>query len=94
MRLNLLVFAVIGLLAGGTARLFYPGRQPWRVLSTVLISMVGSLLGGMLSWTVWPEIDNQFTSGALLVSVVGAATLLIVWSGVVYARRASGAGRG
>lgn len=86
---NLLVFALIGLLAGGAARLFYPGRQPWKVLATVLLGMVGSLLGGLLSWSIWSEVDGQFSSGALLLSVVGAATVLVVWPGVVYARRVS-----
>jgi uncharacterized membrane protein YeaQ/YmgE (transglycosylase-associated protein family) len=84
---NLVVFALIGLFAGGAARLFYPGRQAGRILGTMVLGMVGSLLGGMLSWAFWPEVDNQFSSGALLMSIVGAVVVLVLWASVSYARR-------
>lgn len=90
MRWNLLVFAVIGLLAGAAVRLFYPGRQPLRILGTLALGVVGSVLGGMLSWSLWPEVDGQFSTGALLLSLIGAAFVLIVWAGLAYARRVSG----
>jgi uncharacterized membrane protein YeaQ/YmgE (transglycosylase-associated protein family) len=86
---NLVVFAVIGLLAGAAARLFYPGRQPARILGTLVLGMVGSLLGGLLSWAYWPEVDGQFQAGALLVSILGAVLLLGFWAGVAYARSVS-----
>lgn len=60
---NLIVFAVIGLFVGGAARLFYPGRQPMKILGTLVLSMACALLGGLLSWSFWPEVDNQFSAG-------------------------------
>lgn len=84
---NLVVFALIGIFAGGAARLFYPGRQALRILGTMLLGMVGSLLGGMLSWVYWPEVDGQFSSGALLLSILGAVFVLVFWASVSYARR-------
>ncbi len=83
---NLLVFALIGLFAGAAARLFYPNRQLTRILGTIVLGMVGSLLGGLLSWAFWPEVDGQFSSAALLMSVVGAAVVLVLWPSVAYAR--------
>src|SRR5947208_2012916 len=65
---DLVVFAVIGLFAGAAARLWYPGRQPMRVMGTMLLGMVGSLLGGLLSWTLWRAAEDQLYSGALLMS--------------------------
>jgi uncharacterized membrane protein YeaQ/YmgE (transglycosylase-associated protein family) len=87
---NLLVFAVIGLFSGAAVRLFYPGRQPLRILGTLALGIVGALLGGMLSWFLWSEVDGQFASGALLMSLTGAATVLVIAAGVSYARRVSG----
>jgi len=88
--LNLLVFAVIGLLAGAAARLLYPGRRPLRVLGTMLIGMGGALGGGILSWIYWPFEDGQFQSGNLIVSFLGAMVVLAFSAGVVYVRSLNG----
>ena len=63
--LNLLVFAVIGLLVGSAARLFYPGRQALHIFGTLLLGMIGAVVGGMFSWNYWPASENQFDAGNL-----------------------------
>jgi uncharacterized membrane protein YeaQ/YmgE (transglycosylase-associated protein family) len=40
---------VIGLVAGLLARAFTPGRQPMGLFMTMLLGMIGSLIGGVLS---------------------------------------------
>lgn len=87
---NIIVFAVIGLLAGGAARLLYPRRQPWRVLGTLTLGAAGSIIGGVISWAAWPEVDNQFQSGNLVVSAVGALLALAFGAALSYARGISG----
>ena len=87
---NRVVFAVIGLLAGAAARVFYPGRQPTRILGTVVLGMAGSLLGGLLSWAFWPAVEGQFSSAALLMSGLGAVVVIALWAGVAYGRSISG----
>jgi uncharacterized membrane protein YeaQ/YmgE (transglycosylase-associated protein family) len=83
---DLFVFAVLGLLAGATARLWYPRREPVRVAGTMLLGMTGALLGGLLSWAVWPAVDGRLFFGALLMSLLGAGLALAVWPLVSYAR--------
>jgi uncharacterized membrane protein YeaQ/YmgE (transglycosylase-associated protein family) len=85
----LLVFALIGLLPGTAARMFYPGRQTTRIMGTLVLGMVGALAGGMFSWIYWPAVDRQFQSGNLLMSVLGAMTVIVSWAGVAYARSIS-----
>jgi uncharacterized membrane protein YeaQ/YmgE (transglycosylase-associated protein family) len=87
---NLVVFALIGLFVGGAARLFYPGRQPWRILGTLVLGVAGSLLGGLLSWTIWPAVESDIHTGALLISFLGAVLGLVLWAGVAYARSIGG----
>ncbi|HEV3255450.1 MAG TPA: hypothetical protein VG013_01095 [Gemmataceae bacterium] len=87
---NFVVFALIGLLAGGAARLFYPGRQPVKILATMVLGMAGALLGGLLSWAIWPPVQAEFSSGALLMSILGAVLALVLWAGVAYGRSISG----
>jgi uncharacterized membrane protein YeaQ/YmgE (transglycosylase-associated protein family) len=83
---NCVVFALIGVLAGGAARVFYPGREPIKILATMLLGMVGSLLGGLLSWVYWPAVEDHFASGALLLSLLGAMVAIGLWAGVAHAR--------
>jgi len=87
---NLVVFALIGLFAGGAARLFYPGRQPMRILGTLALGTAGAMLGGLLSWAMWPAVEGDIHTGALLMSLLGAAVLLVSWAVWAYARAISG----
>lgn len=87
---NVLVFAVVGFLGGTAARLLYPRRQPWQILETLGLGVVGGLAGGMISWAYWPEVDGQFHSGNLVVSIVGAFIVIVFWAGVSYARSLGG----
>jgi uncharacterized membrane protein YeaQ/YmgE (transglycosylase-associated protein family) len=86
----LLVFAVIGLLAGAAARVLYPGRRPSRILGTMAIGMFGALGGGMISWSWWPPVSGEFHSGNLVMSIVGAMMVIVIWAGVVYKRSLTG----
>ncbi len=90
---DLIVFAVIGLLTGAAARLCYPGREAWQALVTMLVSTVGAVLAGMISWAVWPAEDGQLYPGALLTALLGALLALGVWAGVSYYRRISAPSR-
>ncbi len=86
---DLLVFAVIGLLTGAAARLWYPGREPMQVLGTMLVGMVGAVLAGIISWAGWTAEDGQLYPGALLTSLAGAVFTLGVRALVTYGRRIS-----
>jgi uncharacterized membrane protein YeaQ/YmgE (transglycosylase-associated protein family) len=87
---NLLVFVVIGLLAGTAARMFYPRRQPVQVLGTLMLGIVGALAGGLISWTYWPPVEGQFQSGNLILSILGALIVIVFGAAVAYARSRSG----
>jgi uncharacterized membrane protein YeaQ/YmgE (transglycosylase-associated protein family) len=83
---NLLVFAVIGLLVGASARLFYPGRQATHILGSMLVGTIGGAIGGAISWTWWPIVDGEFHTGNLIASVLGAITVIVAAAGIVYQR--------
>ena len=84
---DLIVFAVIGLLAGAAARLLYPGREPMKIIGTMLLGLGGSMIGGLISWTMWPAVNGQLSFGAFLTSLLGAVFVLAVWAIVIFARR-------
>jgi uncharacterized membrane protein YeaQ/YmgE (transglycosylase-associated protein family) len=72
---------IIGLIAGALARLFMPGRQPMGIFVTMLLGMVGSLLGGFLWALIFGQdpTDPGFRPSGLIMSTVGAMIALAIY---------------
>ena len=70
---------IIGLIAGALARLIMPGRDPMGIIATILLGIVGSILGGLVSWGIWgaDTPDSGFRPAGLLLSILGA--ILVLW---------------
>jgi uncharacterized membrane protein YeaQ/YmgE (transglycosylase-associated protein family) len=83
---NLVVFALIGLFSGGAARLFYSNRATMNILGTLLLGTVGGVLGGLISWLIWPVVSADIHSWTLLLSFVGALLVLVLWPALISAR--------
>src|SRR5690349_4939622 len=83
---NFLVFAVIGLLTGAAARLLYPDRRAVPILNTMVVGMLGALIGGMISWRWWSDVAGEFHTGNLILSFLGATTVIVLWAGIAYTR--------
>ena len=70
---------IIGLIAGALARLIMPGRDPMGIILSIVLGIVGSILGGLVSWAIWgtdtPE--SGFRPAGLLLSIIGA--ILVLW---------------
>lgn len=78
---------IIGLIAGGLARLMVPGRQPMGLLMTMALGLVGSFVGGFISWAILGEnpADPGIHAGGLIMSTLGAVITLIIY--VNYAQK-------
>jgi uncharacterized membrane protein YeaQ/YmgE (transglycosylase-associated protein family) len=83
---DLIVFAVIGLLAGAAARTCCASRETQKVLGTMLLGLVGSVCGGLLTWALWPSVDGYLSFAALLTSFLGGVLVLVVGAIVSFAR--------
>ena len=73
---------LIGLVAGGLARMLVPGRQSMGLIMTMVLGLVGSVIGGMISSIVFgfrPD-DATLHTGGLLMSTVGAVIALAVYA--------------
>ena len=46
--MDIIVWLVVGLIAGALARLLVPGRDPMGFLGTIVLGLIGSLIGGFL----------------------------------------------
>lgn len=79
--LSFIWFLIIGLIAGLLARLIMPGRDSMSLLMTMLLGIVGSILGGLISWAIWgaETAGTGFRPAGLLLSILGAIVVLFVW---------------
>jgi len=74
----LLSLFIIGIIAGFLARLIVPGRDPIGFWGTVLLGIVGSFVGGLLSSLIFEHVLLLRASG-LLGSVIGAVIALLIY---------------
>ena len=70
---------IVGLIAGALARLIMPGRDPMGIIATILLGIVGSVVGGLVSWAIWGNNNGRFQPAGLLLSILGAIIVLWIW---------------
>lgn len=74
--MGLIVWLIIGLVAGALARLLVPGRDPMGLLGTMALGLGGSLVGGFLGSMLRGE-GTAFTTAGLFGSILGAIVVLL-----------------
>ena len=70
---------IIGLIAGALARLIMPGRDPMGIIATIVLGIVGSILGGLVAMAVWRDSAEGFHPAGLLLSIIGAVIVLWIY---------------
>lgn len=70
---------VVGLIIGILARFFYPGTVAMGMVSSILLGLGGSLIGGLLPRLFSPGRASQpFSPAGLGGSVIGAMLLIFI----------------
>jgi uncharacterized membrane protein YeaQ/YmgE (transglycosylase-associated protein family) len=75
----LIAWLLVGLVAGAVARLVVPGRDPMGLLGTLVLGLIGSVVGGWLAVLLTDRTMGEFTAAGLLGSILGAIVALIVY---------------
>ena len=76
-----LSWIVLGFIAGVLAKAVTGQSRPG-CLGTIVVGIVGGLLGGVLFKAAGGEDVNDFSFYSLLVAFVGATILLFVWGAI------------
>jgi uncharacterized membrane protein YeaQ/YmgE (transglycosylase-associated protein family) len=85
--MGFLGFLLLGLIAGAIARAIMPGKQKGGWLVTLLIGIVGALLGGWLgSLLGLGSVNDFFSIGTWLLAIGGSLLVLLLW-GLVSRKR-------
>ena len=76
---------IVGLVAGLLARAIKPGNDPVGWIMTIVLGIVGAMLGGFIAGLIGINADGGFTG--LIFSVIGAIILLFIYEMIMNKRR-------
>ena len=74
---GLIVFLIMGLIAGFIARWIMPGGQPMSWVQTMVLGVIGSFVGGTIAALIFGG-GLQLSAAGLIGSIIGA--LIVLWA--------------
>lgn len=71
---------ILGLVAGAIGKLLMPGKDPGGIVATIVIGLIGSLVG----WFLFTKLlgigdDDKFDLGGLLSAIIGVVIVLFAY---------------
>ncbi len=80
MVMNLITWAVLGLIAGAIAKAIMPGNDPGGLIVTMIIGIIGAFIGGFLaSMLGLGGGATGFNLPSIITAVIGALVLLWIY---------------
>jgi len=80
--MGILAWIVLGLIAGALAKFIMPGRDPGGIIITLVLGIVGAVVGGFLSTLIGFGDISGFDIRSIVISVIGAIVLLAIYRAV------------
>ncbi len=82
--MDLIAWAILGIVAGAIAKAIYPGDQGGGILATMILGIVGAFIGGtlfsLLTTGTLALTSSGFGLSGLLVAIIGAMIAIFIWS--------------
>ncbi|NAZ17655.1 GlsB/YeaQ/YmgE family stress response membrane protein [Glutamicibacter soli] len=86
--MGFLGFILLGLIAGAIAKAIMPGKQGGGWIATLLLGVVGAILGGWLGSVIFNKgLEEFWDLSTWLLAIAGALVVLFIW-GLVTKRTA------
>ena len=77
--MGILTWIILGLVAGGLAKFIMPGKDPGGCIFTMILGIVGAMVGGWIGSLLGFGSVQQFDIKGLLIAVLGAVVLLLIY---------------
>lgn len=83
--MGILGWIVLGLVAGAIAKAIMPGKQGGGIILTLVLGVVGALVGGFLGSLVFDINPNEefWSLQTWLLAIGGALLVLVIWGLIV-----------
>lgn len=82
--MGFIAFLILGLIAGAIAKAILPGRQGGGWIATLLLGVVGAMLGGWLGSMLFGADMSEFWSlESWLLAIGGAIIVLLIYGLIV-----------
>ena len=86
--MGFLAFLLLGLIAGSIAKLILPGRQNGGWFATLILGVVGAMLGGWLGSVLFnAPLEEFFSIQTWLVAIGGSLIVLLIYEAFTAGRR-------
>ena len=87
--MGIIGWIVLGLLAGAIAKAIMPGNQGGGWLATLVLGVVGALLGGFIGSAVFNiGLEGFFNLQTWIIAILGSLLVLVIWGFITKNRRA------
>jgi uncharacterized membrane protein YeaQ/YmgE (transglycosylase-associated protein family) len=78
--MGILAWIIFGLIAGAIAKALHPGKDPGGWILTIIIGIVGAVIGGWIGMALgWGDVDG-FSVRSFLLAIGGSVLLLFIVS--------------
>ena len=79
--MSILWMIIFGAIVGAIAKLIMPGKDPGGIIVTIILGILGSVVGGFLIGVLMPGRDNSMAGW--IGSILGALLLLFIYRAMV-----------
>lgn len=80
--MGVISFIIFGLVAGIVARLILPGKQPGGWIATLILGIIGAILGGWIGSLIFHADFGTWSLANFILSVVGAIIVLVIYGAI------------
>jgi uncharacterized membrane protein YeaQ/YmgE (transglycosylase-associated protein family) len=79
---SILGYIVVGVIVGVLARFLVPGRDPIGIIGTIVLGILGALIGGWVAGAIFSD-----TAGIdWIASILAAVVLVLLWRALAQSR--------
>ena len=78
--MGFIAFLILGLIAGAIAKAILPGRQGGGWIATLVLGVIGALIGGWVGGALFDvPLENFWSIQTWLVAIIGSIVVLVIY---------------